>query len=84
MFALLPWLALILDLLALSLAAGFATRSIAAVAALAGIAVQLAGACPQTEFLPQILDAVALALIGPGAFSGDARLFGRSTIHLPR
>jgi putative oxidoreductase len=29
------------------------------------------------------LDAVVLAICGPGAFSFDARLFGRATVHLP-
>ena len=32
----------------------------------------------------QTIDAFALAMIGPGAFSVDARLFGRATITLPR
>jgi len=28
-------------------------------------------------------NAAALALIGPGAYSVDARLFGRRVVHLP-
>lgn len=32
--------------------------------------------------LPHLLDAAALVMIGPGAFSIDARLFGRTTMHL--
>jgi hypothetical protein len=32
----------------------------------------------------QGLDAAALALIGPGAYSLDAQRFGRQTFRLPR
>jgi len=84
-FSQLPRSAVILDLLALSLAIGFSTRLVAALAALAGIVILLCGSCAAPALLlSHALDAVALALIGPGAFSIDARRFGRSTIRLPR
>lgn len=85
LFPVRQWAALILDVLAVSLAAGFATRLIAALAALAGLALLLGGGCAQPMLLlTQVMDAAALAMIGPGAFSIDARLFGRATIRLPR
>lgn len=79
------WSALILDVLAVSLAAGFSTRPIAALAAIAGVVLLLVGGCAQPMLLiTQAMQATALAMIGPGAFSIDARLFGRATIRLPR
>lgn len=84
-FALQYWPALLLDLLAVALAAGFSTRLVAAVLGVAGGIMLLRGGCAMPMLLStQILDAAGLALIGPGAFSIDARLFGRATIRLPR
>jgi putative oxidoreductase len=78
------WSAFILDILAVALAAGFATRTIAALGATAGCIASLSGTCAMPILLlTHVLDAVALAMIGPGAFAIDARLFGRATIHLP-
>jgi hypothetical protein len=77
--------ALVLDGLAVSLAAGFATRIIALSASVAGVLMLGAdeGAMP-ISLVTRSIDAAALALIGPGAYSVDAWLFGRATITLPR
>src|SRR5690349_1772983 len=78
------WSALMLDVLAVSLAAGFATRTIATLGTVAGLFAVVSGACAMPILLlTHVLDAAALAMIGPGAFAVDARLFGRATIHLP-
>jgi hypothetical protein len=78
------WSALTLDIAAVSLAAGFGVRTIAALGVLAGCAALLSGACAMPILLlTHVIDAAALAMIGPGAFAIDARLFGRATIHLP-
>ncbi len=79
------WPALLLDGLAIMLGFGIATRSVAGFVAVGAAIALLLGACATPALLlPHAIDAVALALIGPGAFSIDARLFGRATIHLPR
>jgi hypothetical protein len=78
------WPLLILDGLAVALAAGFATRIIAATAAVAGGFALILGDCAMPVIvLSQVIDALAIALIGPGAYSIDARMFGRITITLP-
>lgn len=80
-----PWPDLLLDVLAVSLLAGFAVRVIAALLALAGTFLLLRGGCTVPMLLlTQVLNAAAVAMIGPGAFSVDARLYGRSTVRLPR
>ena len=79
-----PWAVVALDLVSLSIAFGICTRSLVALCAIVGATTALAGGFETAPFLiVQILNAAALALIGPGAFSIDARLFGRSTITFP-
>jgi hypothetical protein len=79
------WPALLLDVCAIALGFGIATRTLAGVVAAGAAIALLLGACATPALLlPQAINAIALALIGPGAFSIDARLFGRATIHLPR
>lgn len=79
------WPALLLDLFAVVLGFGIATRTVAGFVAVGAVIALLLGACTTPVLLlPHAIDAMALALIGPGAFSIDARLFGRATIRLPR
>ena len=79
------WQTLVANSLAIFLITGFATRLIAVMASIAGVFVLLADhhAMPILLLGPSI-DALALALIGPGAYSIDAWLFGRATIILPK
>jgi putative oxidoreductase len=71
-------------LLSFGLTVGFPTRLIAGgcavgLAAWVGMIAGVATACVSGV----IFDMVALALIGPGAYSVDAAIFGRRTIRLP-
>jgi len=79
------WPALLVHGLAVALIAGFATRTIAASASLVGIFLLVADdRAISILLLGRSIDALALALIGPGAYSVDAVLFGRSTITFPK
>ncbi len=79
------WPALVVNGLAIALVAGFATRIIAASASVAGLLALAAGDHAMwVLLLGRSIDALALALIGPGAYSIDALLFGRATITLPK
>jgi hypothetical protein len=79
------WPAVIIDIIAIAIAAGFYTRFFSILCAGAGMVAALNVTCTAPILLAaHILDALALAMIGPGAFSIDARLFGRSVINLPR
>lgn len=67
----------------LALALGFGTRSAAALLALGLAAVTVAAPAELILLLlPSTGGATTLALLGPGAFSVDARLFGRRVIRL--
>lgn len=71
--------------LAVAVGIGVFTRVVALVAALVGLAVAAAAAGPPSlAFMTFALQSTALALIGPGAVSVDARRFGRKTLHLGR
>lgn len=66
------------------LLAGFPTRPIAVACAIAGATVAAtAQIYPLACSGAFILSMLALALIGPGAYSVDATLFGRRTVRLP-
>jgi uncharacterized membrane protein YphA (DoxX/SURF4 family) len=79
-----PWIAVPSYGLAIAVALGFATRWAAGLcAALCAILIWRLEAAPVIDLLMHALAAGALAMIGPGAFSIDASLFGRRTIHLP-
>ena len=79
------WLILGVDLVALAIVLGFSTRILALSCAFAGIVIVSASKLDMPMLIfTQTIDAFALAMIGPGAFSVDARLFGRATITLPR
>jgi len=73
-------------LIALSLIIGFLTPYLSVIACVAAIANLLIG--PNSGYLicvVLLIDAAALALLGPGAYSLDARLFGRRvTVVTPR
>jgi Zn-dependent protease len=66
-----------------SLALGFFTPLVSLLAGIAEVAVLLTGAATVVAAaLLGPLDAVVLLLLGPGAYSLDARLFGRRVVVL--
>jgi hypothetical protein len=77
------WLGMAAGLLAVSLAVGLAVRVAASISALTILfaASQSSGALAAILTV-QALQAAALALLGAGAYSVDARLFGRRVIQL--
>jgi hypothetical protein len=62
-----------------ALAAGFLTPLFAGVAAILALA-QIGGADNSLGPVVRAVTAIALALLGPGAYSLDARLFGPRTV----
>jgi uncharacterized membrane protein YphA (DoxX/SURF4 family) len=76
---------------AIGLVAGFMTPGAAATVCLATLFIALTwipplGAALEVDYVVALLvivDAVALAVLGPGAYSVDARLFGRREIIIP-
>ncbi len=78
------WFALVTYPAVITLSIGFATRFSASAYVLCLIvSLLLTGAAPTLHVVSHVLDAVALALIGPGTFSIDALIFGRRTLRLP-
>lgn len=82
----LPSLALLaLILLSTILCAGFLTPLVAVLAAAVHLVAALSlGMGNEGATVAAIVDALALALLGPGAYSIDARRFGRRLVELPR
>lgn len=72
---------------AISLAIGFLTPYLSFVVCATAIIKLLLTSSPNSNFLApfvcSMLDAIALMLLGPGAYSLDARLFGRRVIVVP-
>ncbi len=90
--AALTWIAGVLAVLSgLALVAGFLTPASGGVAGLTTLFIVATWTPPNASVLIDrvaavilVVDAVALALLGPGAVSLDARLFGRREIVIPR
>lgn len=76
-------LALVLDGVALMIAAGIQTRitALLAAAVAVGLIIRMGGV--MMPLAAHLLDCLVLAMAGPGAYSIDARLFGRRIVHLP-
>ena len=77
------WQLLAPSTLALGLVGGFHTRALSLLSLLLGLAVIPGAPAMLLGAVPGALTACALALEGPGAFSIDARRFGRRTVTLP-
>lgn len=63
---------------------GFLTPTFSVIACVGAVANLLVA--PHSNglmFIPAVLDSTALALLGPGAYSLDARLFGRRVLVVP-
>lgn len=73
-------------LVSVSLSVGFLTPLLSVVACVSAVAHLLTGShSGDLVYVFSLLDAAALALLGPGAYSVDARLFGlRVTVVPPR
>lgn len=73
-------------LISIGLVVGFLTPMLAIIASLGAVAnLALAGAPIDEVYLIRTLTSAALVLLGPGAYSVDARLFGlRVTVVPPR
>jgi putative oxidoreductase len=77
-----PWPALVLCTIAVAIMLGTLTRIAASLCAAVAVIMLVMPGMRAIAGVPSLLDAAALAMIGPGAFSIDARRFGRRTIHL--
>jgi hypothetical protein len=76
------WRPLVVVPVAVGLCAGWRTR-LFAVAGVAAVPILAWDSLMTAPVLLLLVDGAALALMGPGAFSADARLFGRRTLFLP-
>jgi len=76
--------ALCLDSLAVLIVIGLWTRTVACLSVCLIAAFVLSGSFPASAMLPIAhgIDALIIVIVGPGAFSMDARLFGRRTLTL--
>jgi hypothetical protein len=78
------WLLLAASLLAILLVTGIVTPLVAVIAVVAQLS-SLPGLTGWLAFFigTSVLNALALALLGPGAYSIDASRFGRRVVNLP-
>ena len=78
------WATWALDGLALLIGLGLRTRIAAFAAGVVAISqMVIAGDLVLMPLSAHALDAIVLAMAGPGAYSLDSRLFGRRTLRLP-
>jgi hypothetical protein len=78
------WMFLGLILVAISLCMGFLTPILSVLCCLFEIGgLLIGGGADAVGILVSILNAAALALLGPGAYSLDAQLFGRRVLVVP-
>ena len=74
------WTALLYLLPALCLIAGFLTPYSAILCCIVQLAELVIGGTNQFHLVVSILNAAILAILGPGAYSIDARIFGRRVL----
>lgn len=70
-------------LISIALAIGFVTPYLSVIAVGLAVANLVSGHVGAQWYALSIMDAVVLAILGPGAYSIDARLFGRSVTVVP-
>jgi len=70
-------------LISISLAIGFLTPYLSVIAVVLAVANWVTGHAGAQWHAFSVMDAVVLAILGPGAYSVDARLFGRSVTVVP-
>lgn len=76
---------IVMDCLVAAIILGVFTRTSATLCAGTSITLLLTRVdAPLLLAITHLVDAVALILLGPGAYSFDAALFGRRTIRIPR
>src|SRR5688500_2651325 len=77
------WRLCLAALVAFGLGIGLRTRLLCGLSVLGLVAHVATDPAASTLAVLSFVDTAALALVGPGAFSLDARLFGRRTVILP-
>ena len=77
------WRLCLAALIAFGLGIGLRTRLLCGLSVLGLVAHVAMNPAASTLAVLSFVDTAALALVGPGAFSLDARLFGRRTVILP-
>jgi hypothetical protein len=77
------WITIVTCLVALALSVGFSARAASGCFVIGLVVTGIVGQITLEAFAAPALDSLALALIGPGAYSIDAMIFGRRTMRLP-